>query len=184
MAEQSLQAWLEVIEQAKAIFTKKLKDYGSAWSGLRPISLIDQLFIKANRIRTISLNKEQKVNNTGDDIISEYLGIVNYGIIGLIQLQNPQSDGPVKYLPNDEALNLYEKNMGAIVGKLDFANKMVNGAKPAFLVEIIYERLRRISDGYQSKKISKDNEETMISHHLEKIIMYAIFAKAQLVHTS
>lgn len=184
MAEQDFDTWLEVIEQAKAIFTKKLKDYGSAWSVLRPISVIDQLYIKANRIRTLAQTKEQKVNNIGDDIISEYLGIVNYGIIGLIQLQNPQLGGPVKYLSDEVAHSSYKKNIDAIVGKLDFANKMVNGAKPAFLVEIIYERLRRISDGYQSKKISAENEEALVSHHLEKVIMYAIFAKAQLVHTS
>src|SRR5437868_15350990 len=73
-----------VVASCKDIFIKKAKDYGTSWRVLRTISVVDQIFIKALRIRTIQEKKEQKV---GDDIGSEFRGIVNYAVIGLIQLQ-------------------------------------------------------------------------------------------------
>lgn len=73
----------------KKIFEKKLEDYGAAWRVLRIVSILDQLFIKAQRIRTIQMNGgKQLVNEIGDDIPSEFKGILNYGIIGLIQLKH------------------------------------------------------------------------------------------------
>src|SRR3954463_4925317 len=77
------------IEKCKDIFLKKTKDYGTSWRVLRTISVVDQIFIKALRIRTIQQKKAQLI---GDSINSEFIGIVNYGIIGLIQLElnNPQ----------------------------------------------------------------------------------------------
>jgi hypothetical protein len=74
----------EVVKSCKDIFIKKTKDYGTSWRVLRPISVVDQIFIKALRIRTIQEKKEQKV---GDDIASEFKGIINYAVIGLIQLK-------------------------------------------------------------------------------------------------
>lgn len=68
----------------KEIFIKKTKDYGTSWRVLRLISITDQIFIKAKRIRTIQEKKTQKI---GDDISSEFKGIVNYAVIGLIQLE-------------------------------------------------------------------------------------------------
>jgi ribosomal protein L24 len=73
-----------VIQSAKDIFIKKTKDYGTSWRVLRTISVVDQIFIKALRIRTIQEKQEQKV---GDDIASEFKGIINYAVIGMIQLQ-------------------------------------------------------------------------------------------------
>jgi len=73
----------EVIERCKDIFEKKTRDYGTAWRVLRTISIVDQIYIKAQRIRTIQEKGEQKV---GDDIAGEFIGIINYSIIGIIQL--------------------------------------------------------------------------------------------------
>jgi hypothetical protein len=73
----------QAVASCKEIFIKKTKDYGTAWRVLRTISVVDQIFIKALRIRTIQELKTQKV---GDDIRSEFIGILNYAIIGLIQL--------------------------------------------------------------------------------------------------
>ena len=72
-----------IIKKCEDIFAKKMKDYGSAWRILRISSLTDQIFIKAQRIRSIEEKGSQKVE---DDIVSEFIGIVNYSVIGLIQL--------------------------------------------------------------------------------------------------
>src|SRR5258706_4704201 len=76
----------EVIKGCKDIFIKKAKDYGTAWRVLRTISIVDQIFIKAQRIRTIQEKGQQKV---ADDLAAEFNGIVNYAVIGLIQLGLP-----------------------------------------------------------------------------------------------
>jgi len=72
-----------VIRSCEDIFLKKTKDYGTSWRVYRIISVADQIFIKAKRIRTIQEKGEQKI---GDDIKSEFKGILNYAIVGLIQL--------------------------------------------------------------------------------------------------
>ena len=74
----------QVTAICRDIFTKKLKDYGSSWRILRPRSVTDQIFIKANRIRSIEI---KGVNKVGEDIRGELIAIVNYSIIGLIQLE-------------------------------------------------------------------------------------------------
>ncbi|MEI2708947.1 MAG: DUF1599 domain-containing protein [Chitinophagaceae bacterium] len=74
----------EIIKSCKDIFIKKTKDYGTAWRVLRPISVVDQIFIKALRIRTI---QDKKLQLVGDNIADEFKGIVNYAVIGMIQLE-------------------------------------------------------------------------------------------------
>src|ERR1044071_9889887 len=79
----------EVIISCKEIFLKKASDYGTAWRVLRTISIVDQIFIKAQRIRTIQETGKQKV---GDDIAAEFKGSINYAIIGLFQLELTEND--------------------------------------------------------------------------------------------
>jgi hypothetical protein len=74
-----------VINVCKELFIKKTKDYGTAWRILRPASITDQIFIKAQRIRTL---EETGVNKVGDDITGEYIGIVNYCVIAMMQLES------------------------------------------------------------------------------------------------
>ena len=81
-----------IIGECEDIFLKKTKDYGTAWRVLRAISIIDQVYIKAQRIRTIQEKGEQRVGKIGDDIRSEIIGIINYSIIGLTQLELTESD--------------------------------------------------------------------------------------------
>src|SRR5206468_11480422 len=83
------QQYDQVLQDCKDIFIKKTRDYGTAWRVLRTISIIDQIYIKAQRIRTIQEKGEQKINDT---IFSEFIGIVNYSIIGLIQLTLSDAD--------------------------------------------------------------------------------------------
>ena len=94
----------EVIAICRNVFEKKLHDYGASWRILRPQSVTDQLYIKAKRIRTLETKKEAKIN---EGILPEFIAIVNYGVIALIQLELGYSD-KVDIL-NDEALKLYDK---------------------------------------------------------------------------
>src|ERR1051326_8094513 len=96
----------EALSSCKDIFMKKTKDYGTSWRVLRTISIADQIFIKAQRIRTI---QEKGVQRIGDDVTSEFRGIVNYGIIGLIQLDLHAA--AIEDLPVDEVDRLYDENI-------------------------------------------------------------------------
>lgn len=79
----------EVIAVCRSLFLKKTKDYGTAWRILRPSSITDQIFIKAQRIRTL---EEKKVSLVGENITSEYIGIVNYCVIAMMQLELTDAD--------------------------------------------------------------------------------------------
>jgi hypothetical protein len=93
-----------VIAGCKDLFAKKLKDYGATWRIMRPQSVTDQLLIKAKRIRSI---EESGVNLVGDSIASEFTAIVNYCIVGMIQLELGYVD--TIDIGNDQALDLYDK---------------------------------------------------------------------------
>ncbi|ACU05853.1 DUF1599 domain-containing protein [Pedobacter heparinus] len=84
MATNTAQEFDSVIAVCKSLFLKKTKDYGTAWRILRPASITDQIFIKAQRIRTL---EEKKISKVGEDIGSEYIGIINYCIIAMMQLE-------------------------------------------------------------------------------------------------
>ena len=79
----------DVIAVCRSLFLKKTKDYGTAWRILRPSSITDQIFIKAQRIRTL---EEKKVSLVGEGIISEYIGIINYCVIAMMQLELTEND--------------------------------------------------------------------------------------------
>src|SRR4249920_546870 len=95
----------EVIRSCKEIFLRKAMDYGTAWRVLRTISIVDQIFIKALRIRTIQEKGNQKI---GDDIASEFRGIINYAIIGSIQLE--LTAGAPEEIPVEEISVLYDRH--------------------------------------------------------------------------
>lgn len=94
----------EALEGCRTLFAKKLHDYNASWRMLRPSSLTDQLLIKARRIRSIEVKGKAMVE---DDIRSEFVALINYGIVGLIQLEKGFADSVD--ITNDEALALYDK---------------------------------------------------------------------------
>ena len=94
----------QVVKECRTLFEKKLHDYGASWRILRPSSLTDQLFIKAKRIRSLEIKKESLV---GEGIRSEFVALINYGIVGLIQIYNGFSD--TVDINNEEAMALYDK---------------------------------------------------------------------------
>jgi len=97
------QQYNTIIKICTDIFTKKMHDYGTAWRILRPSSITDQIYIKAQRIRSIETKGTSKIE---DNIRDEFIGIVNYAIMGIIQLELGTSE---EELPNEKALGLYEK---------------------------------------------------------------------------
>jgi hypothetical protein len=163
----------EVIKSCKDIFIKKTKDYGTSWRVLRAISVVDQIFIKALRIRTIQEKKEQKI---GDDIASEFKGIINYAVIGLIQLklENPA----VEDVSADEASAWYDEQV--IISKKimldknhDYGEAWRDMSQQSF-ADLILVKLLRI------KQILSNEGKTLISEGIDAnyidILNYAAFA--------
>ena len=104
--QNTVQEYDSAISQCKDIFLKKMKDYGTAWRNLRPTALTDQIFIKAQRVKSIEEKGTQKI---GDDIKGEYIGIINYCVIALIQLD--LADDKRVDIPYGEVEALYNKHV-------------------------------------------------------------------------
>jgi Nucleotide modification associated domain 1 len=163
----------EVVNSAQEIFLKKTKDYGTAWRVLRTISIVDQIFIKAVRIRTIQEKGNQKI---ADDIAGEFKGILNYGIIGLIQLELP-ADTP-EDLELAEVSSLYSTNAEAAKKLMmdknhDYGEAWRSMSQESF-VDLILMKLQRI------RQILSNNGQTIMSEGIDAnyfdIVNYAAFA--------
>lgn len=159
------------------IFAKKLKDYGTSWRMFRIPSITDQVFIKAQRIRTIEETGTQKI---GDDIRGEYIGIVNYSVIALIQME--LSDDKRMQLPVDETQKLYDKYAKEAKDLMEKKNHDYGEAwremRVSSLTDMILTKLVRI------KQIEDNDGATVISEGIDAnyfdIINYAIFALIRL----
>lgn len=145
----------KVIAACREVYEKKLQDYGAAWRIMRSESLTDQIFIKANRIRSIETKKEAFVE---EGIKSEFIGIVNYSIIALIQLQKGAADSPD--IDTAEALSLYDAKAAEA--------KMLMMAKNHDYDEAW--RLMRISS-YTDLILMKINRTKQIEDHKGKTII-------------
>jgi hypothetical protein len=99
------QQFKAVMQECRSLFEKKLHDYSASWRILRPSSLTDQLFIKAKRIRSLEIKRESRV---GEGIRPEFIALINYGIIGLIQLERGFAD--TVDMDNEEAMALYDRH--------------------------------------------------------------------------
>jgi hypothetical protein len=160
------------VESCKQIFLSKTKDYGTSWRVYRIISVADQIYIKAKRIRTIQEKGEQKI---GDDIVSEFKGILNYGIIGLIQLDIKNDE--VEDLQVDTVQQLYNEKID-IAKKLmldknhDYGEAWREMSQESF-VDLMLAKILRI------KQIIANKGKTIISEGIDAnffdIINYAVF---------
>jgi hypothetical protein len=165
------------ISTCKNIFIKKMKDYGTAWRILRTSSLTDQIFIKAQRIRNIEDKGTQKVS---DDVRSEYIGIINYSIIALIQL-TLKEDGRME-LPTAEVTELSDKYAKEAKKLMENKNHDYGEAwrdmRVSSLTDLILMKILRI------KQIEENKGETIISEGIDAnysdMINYAIFALIKL----
>jgi len=163
----------KAIEKCNNLFLKKTKDYGTSWRVLRTISVVDQIFIKALRIRTIQEKKEQKV---GDDIQSEFIGILNYGIIGLIQLMINKPS--IEDLSFEEVSNLYNTQVAVAKETMEAKNHDYGEAwrdmSQESFADLILVKLLRV------RQILANDGNTLVSEGIDAnyidIVNYAAFA--------
>jgi hypothetical protein len=162
-----------VVKHCKEIFEKKNKDYGTSWRVLRPISIVDQIYIKAQRIRTIQELQTQKID---DDLIGEWRAIINYGIIALIQDELINDEN--WELDTNLALNLYDKHLQETFELMmnknhDYGEAWRNMSQESF-ADLILTKILRI------KQILANDGKTSISEGIDSnyrdIINYAVFA--------
>lgn len=177
MMERTAQEFENVIARCREVFEKKMKDYGFAWRILRTPSLTDQIYIKANRIRSI---ESKGISKVGEGVVPEFIGIVNYSVMALIQLDlgvAEESD-----LDESKGMELYKHFIyGArdlMLNKNHDYDEAWRNMRVSSLTDIILMKLLRI------KQIEDNNGVTIASEGLDAnyydIINYAIFALIQL----
>ncbi len=165
------------IALCRQVFTDKMKDYGTAWRILRPPSITDQIYIKANRIRSIEEKQTMKVN---EGILPEFIGIVNYSAMALIQL-DAGSDFEVD-MPPEKAVDLFDNAILSARVLMEDKNHDYDEAwrnmRISSLTDIILMKIRRI------KQIEDRQGATFVSEGLDAnyrdIINYALFALIKL----
>ncbi|MBS9462979.1 DUF1599 domain-containing protein [Flagellimonas sp. 389] len=171
--QQTSQQYDHVIKTCRELFLKKSKDYGTAWRILRLPSLTDQIFIKAQRIRGLQQNEVRKVDE-GEQ--SEFVGIINYSIMALIQLEKGVAEQPD--LKVDEAISLYDKEVTTTKTLMENKNHDYGEAwrdmRVSSLTDLILQKLLRV------KQIEDNKGATLVSEGIDAnyqdIINYAVFA--------
>ncbi len=162
-----------VIKKCRDLFEKKMRDYGSAWRILRLSSLTDQIFIKAQRIRKLQETQTRKVE---EDEISEFIGIINYAIMGLIQLEKGIAQQPDLSL--EEALQFYDQNIeetkNLMLNKNHDYGEAWRDMRVSSLTDLILQKLLRV------KQIENNQGKTLVSEGIaanyQDMINYAVFA--------
>jgi hypothetical protein len=162
----------EVIKMCRELYVKKLQDYGASWRIMRPESLTDQIFIKAKRIRSI---ETKGVSLIDEGIKSELIGIVNYGIIALIQLENGFSDTVDK--DADWAVKEYDKYANAALELMKKKNhdydEAWRGMRTSSYTDLILTKINR------TKEIESHDGRTVVSEGIDAnymdMINYAVF---------
>ncbi|MCU7613221.1 DUF1599 domain-containing protein [Chryseobacterium sp. GMJ5] len=162
----------KVIGECRNLFSKKLYDYGAAWRVLRPSSITDQIYIKINRIRTLQMTEIQMVDESEE---SEFIAIVNYSIIGLIQLEKGISDD---FNENrDEVLSLYDHYAQEAKALMERKNHDYGEAwrdmRISSITDLIYQKVLR------TKQIEDNSGKTLVSEGLDAnyfdMLNYAVF---------
>ena len=181
MAQQNTQQQFEdVMQECRTLFQKKLHDYGASWRILRPSSLTDQLYIKAKRIRSLEIKKESLV---GEGIRPEFIALINYGIVGLIQLENGFAD-QVDITP-EQAMALYDQHAKQALQLRLRKNHDYDEAwrhmRVSSYTDFILTKLQRV------KEIEDINGATLVSEGIDAnymdIINYAVFGAIKLKET-
>lgn len=174
---QTSNEYKEVIARCKELFRKKTLDYGTAWRILRLPSLTDQIFIKAQRVRSIQEKGSQKVN---DPIVDEFVGIVNYCLIALVQISLAKDER--MEIPFAELEPLYDHWTGATKGLLENKNHDYGEAwrdmRVSSMTDIVLMKLFRV------KQIEDNQGQTLVSEGIEAnyqdMINYSVFCLIKL----
>ena len=164
--------FVQALGKCRSLFADKLHDYGPSWRLLRPTSLTDQMAIKARRIRTLETTKEAMVD---EGILPEFIGLVNYGIIGLIQLKHGYADEVD--MTNDEVITLYTQYMEETLALMKKKNHDYDEAwrqmRVSSYTDFILTKLQRV------KEMEDYPEEAKVSEGIDAnymdIINYAVF---------
>ena len=167
----------QVMAECRSLFEKKLRDYGASWRLLRPQSLTDQLLIKARRIRSLEVTGESLV---GEGIRPEFVALINYGIVGLIQIERGYAD--TVDMTADEALALYDGHAAGTLALMKRKNhdygeawrSMRTSSYTDFILTKI-ERVKEIEDNGGRTAVS----EGVASNYMD-IINYAVFGAIKL----
>jgi len=163
----------KIISICRNLYVNKLHDYGCAWRILRLPSLTDQIYIKAQRIRSLQENSVRKVD---EDESSEFIGIINYSIMALIQLEKGVANQPD--LSNEEAIELYDKHLAItkelMLNKNHDYGEAWRDMRISSYTDIILQKLLRI------KQIEDNKGKTLVSEGIDAnyqdMINYAVFA--------
>ncbi|GJM30820.1 MAG: hypothetical protein DHS20C17_34550 [Cyclobacteriaceae bacterium] len=177
MVNQTIDQYNQVIKACKQLFSRKSKDYGTAWRILRVPSITDQIFIKAQRIRSIQEKGQQKVD---EGMKPEFIGIVNYCIIAIIQL-SMEEDAPME-IPYEDLEPLYDRTIEEVTTLLESKNHDYDEAwrdmRVSSITDIILMKLLRI------KQIEDNQGKTLVSEgvkaNYQDIINYAVFCLIKL----
>ncbi len=171
------QQFEQVMAECRELFAKKLHDYGAAWRIMRPSSVTDQIFIKANRIRSIEVKGVALVD---EDVSGEFIAIVNYGIVGLIQLELGYSDK--EDLTPEQALEWYDKfaqiTLQLMLRKNHDYDEAWRGMRISSYTDLILMKL------YRTKQIESLSGETLVSEGVDAnymdMINYSVFGLIKL----
>ena len=171
--QQTSKQYDQVSEKCRTLYANKLKDYGTAWRILRLPSLPDQIFIKAQRIRQLQQNSVRKVD---EGEVSEFIGIINYAIMALIQLEKGVVEQPDMAI--DEAVVLYDKHVAITKQLMEDKNHDYGEAwrdmRVSSLTDLILQKLLRV------KQIEDNKGKTIVSEGIDAnyqdMINYAVFA--------
>ena len=163
----------EIISICRDLYTKKLQDYGPAWRVLRLPSLTDQIFIKAQRIRSLQENEVRKVD---EDETSEFIGIINYCAMALIQMEKGVANQPD--MSADEAVKLYDEKIAETKALMENKNHDYGEAwrdmRISSLTDLIIQKLLRV------KQIEDNKGKTLVSEGIDAnyqdMINYSVFA--------
>jgi hypothetical protein len=177
MKKDTSQQFTQIITQCQAVFEAKQKDYGTAWRILRLSSLTDQIYIKANRIRSIQVKGDQKID---EGITPEFIGIVNYSVMALIQLERGIAESAD--LKPEEAVKEFTKHLftarDLMMNKNHDYGEAWRNMRVSSLTDIILMKLLRI------KQIEDNQGKTLVSEGLDAnyqdIINYSVFALIKL----
>ena len=171
------QQFRSVMAECRSLFEKKLHDYGASWRILRPSSLTDQLFIKAKRIRSLEVKRESKV---GEGIRPEFVALINYGIVGLVQLEQGFAD-EVDMSP-EEAMSHYDRHaqeaLELMLRKNHDYDEAWRSMRVSSYTDFILTKIQRV------KEIEDLGGATLVSEGIDSnymdIINYAVFGVIKL----
>ncbi|THG51765.1 MULTISPECIES: DUF1599 domain-containing protein [Muribaculum] len=177
----TIQQFDNALARCRDIFVKKLQDYGASWRILRPQSLTDQIYIKANRIRSLETKKESLV---GDGILPEFIAIVNYGIIGLIQLEKGFAE--TADMTAVQATELYDRlaaeTRATMIAKNHDYDEAWRLMRVQSYTDIILQKI------FRTKQIEDHHGLTLVSEgvdaNYQDMINYSIFAIIKLTENA